>query len=380
MWYHGRSSSKSSKTKGSNLPPLSTGRIGRATSRNGLAWEKMSGEGSLSEDYPGVSLGLNAESWWGFDTAHVGLGQVLLPMSTPAIMTEGGVYLMYYMGGSFDETPLSMYLDDDKMVDTDVTIQGMKMKIGVAVSQDGNTWGRVEGDDPTGAAVVPFDKDDPNQSNLPDNVREELYCAWPEVVINDESANSEDKKKKLESFVMFYSTMTKDTKQKCIARATSPDGFRWTKQDICLLPSEPFDSEGCARCSILKHATYNTESGRWMDEKSGQTWTMYYEGIAKDGKHRICSATSYDSGITWTKHGTVLDVGSTESSWDINGVGSPHLIRLDDGSIRMYYTGQGADGGTAIGVAKTSAATDENSDIVEGKRIFEREQAEITFL
>ena len=84
MWYHGRSIGFDGESK---LPPLSTGRIGRAISRNGLHWVREE-VGRASEDMKGVSLGLNQESWWGFDTAHVGLGQVLLPMSTPAVMTE----------------------------------------------------------------------------------------------------------------------------------------------------------------------------------------------------------------------------------------------------------------------------------------------------
>jgi len=91
-------------------------------------------EGSESEDVSDVSLGLNQESWWGFDTAHVGLGQVMLPMSTPAIQSEGGVYIMYYMGGDGKETPVKAFMEG---VDTDATIKGMQMKIGVAVSQDG---------------------------------------------------------------------------------------------------------------------------------------------------------------------------------------------------------------------------------------------------
>ena len=140
-WYHGRGESFDGDNK---LPPLSTGRIGRATSRNGLHWVREE-LGSLSEDIEGVSLGLNKESWWGFDTAHVGLGQVLLPMSTPAVMTEGGVYLMYYMGGSFEETKLTQYLEQELDGFEDATIQGMNMKIGVALSQDGKTFGRVEG-------------------------------------------------------------------------------------------------------------------------------------------------------------------------------------------------------------------------------------------
>lgn len=72
MWFHGRSKDIEDDQ---SLPPLSTGRIGRATSLNGLQWEKTT-EGSLAEDVSDVSLGLNKESWWGFDTSHVGLGQV----------------------------------------------------------------------------------------------------------------------------------------------------------------------------------------------------------------------------------------------------------------------------------------------------------------
>ena len=46
-----------------------------------------------------------------------------------------------------------------------------------------------------------------------------------------------------------------------------------------------------------------------------------------------------------------------------------HLVRLDDGSQRMYYTGQGADGSTAIGIAKFDDSV--------GR--WAREQAEFTF-
>jgi hypothetical protein len=78
MWYHGRSQEMESGdgTATATLPPLSTGRIGRAVSKNGLIWEKQL-TGSFSEDAPDVNLGLNKESWWGFDTAHVGLGNVV---------------------------------------------------------------------------------------------------------------------------------------------------------------------------------------------------------------------------------------------------------------------------------------------------------------
>jgi len=314
MWYHGRSVDLQASEP--SLPPLSTGRIGRATSRNGLAWIKDE-SGSVSEDAPDVSLGLNKESWWGFDTAHIGLGNVLLPMSTPAVLSDAGVYLMYYHGGSHEETSTN-----DASNDTGAkTLKGLTMKVGVAISQDGISWGRVEGDDPTGACLVPFDKSDPNQRHdqSNSNIEEELYCGWPEVVL-DTKASDESR-----AFLMYYSTMTKDGKVKCIAQATSPDGFRWLKSGICIRPSlAGADGAGCARCCVLRDSEYDSNLGVWKELDS---WTMLYEGIsAEDGKHRILSAKSRD-GLQWTKQGVALDPREEAGAWDCAGVGSPHVLR-----------------------------------------------------
>ena len=382
MWYHGRTADIDEKSD--KLPPLSTGRIGRATSRNGLVWERCE-DGSLSEDMTGVALGLNAEEWWGFDTAHVGLGQVLLPMSTPAVMAEGGVYLMYYMGGSYEETPLSNYMPG--LDDETVKIQGMNMKIGVAVSQDGKTWGRVEGDDPSGAVMAPFSKDDPNMKvlsdmvdddNQPLNLEEELYCAWPEVVYNEWSSKKGNRKTK-HNFFMFYSSMTKDTLTKQINCAVSEDGFRWYKRGSCLKPTSgdetSLEDAGVARCAVVQHAIFDEDKNTWNEQP---LWIMLYEGISsKDNKHRIFMATSNDA-RTWEKRGLVLDVSSNDDAWDCMGVGSPHIIRLDDGTTRLYYTGQGPNGQTAIGVAKTPLSDILNKD-EEEQLLFQREQATIIF-
>jgi hypothetical protein len=302
------------------LPPLSTGRIGRATSRNGLHWVKDT-KGSRSEDMEGVSMGLNKESWWGFDTAHCGLGCVLLPMSTPAVLMDGGVYLKYYFGGSHDTSPISDFLDkqipEDARIMKDATIKGMTMKIGVAVSQDGITWGRVEGDDPSGACVAPFDKKDPNQQQPKGGktfqVEEELYCGWPEVVVSTQQQKA---------FSMYYSVMLKESKQKCIALAKSPDGFQWTKEGVCLRPDEDgLDAGGCARACVVKDTKFDGTKWKELD-----SFTMYYEGVSKaDNKHRIMRATSKD-GKTWSKQGLVFDVGASDQ-WDSEGVGSPHVIR-----------------------------------------------------
>jgi predicted GH43/DUF377 family glycosyl hydrolase len=369
-WYHGRNVEFDSDNK---LPPISTGRIGRATSRNGLHWVREE-VGSASEDIPGVSLGLNKESWWGFDTAHVGLGQVLLPMSTPAIMTDGGVYLMYYMGGNYEETPIGQYLDKAMKGAEEMTIQGMNMKIGVALSQDGVAFGRVEGDDPSGAIMAPYDASDTNMSYMTAlrdedgsriKLEEELYCAWPEVAFNNIPEKERDEGKAQKNFYMFYSTMVKATKEKAVGVAVSDDGFKWDKRGIAMRPSaDGMDDDGCSRCTVVRKAKY-TDDETWEGDDG---WYMLYEGVSsKDGKHRVMAAESNDL-RKWNKLGVILDVGD-EGHWDFNGVGAPHLLRLDDGTTRMYYTGQCADGNTAIGIAKC------DDDFTK----WTREQATITF-
>ena len=396
MWYHGRCQDLNSPDK--NLPPLSTGRIGRATSRNGVVWTKCPlGSGDEAHSPPGVSLGLNAESWWNFDTAHVGLGQVMLPMSTPAVLAEGGVYLMYYMGGTHEETSVGSYLEDPTAVPDDATIKGMNLRVGVAMSQDGLTWGRVEGDDPTGSIMAPYDKTDSNQrwmsaeagykddDGSPLYLDEELYVGWPEVVVHhigDDAANvmsinsfankakgASDKKPP--AFYMYYSTMLKDCKTKAIGCAVSEDGFRWFKRGTCLRPDEEgLDADGCARCTVIRKANFNEDKEIW---ENAPGWTMYYEGVSpEDGKHRVMAAESAD-GRNWEKIGVVLDVGNEEEGgWDFNGVGSPHMLRLDDGTVRMYYTGQGKDGHTSIGIAKVDGSEGATAK-------FTREQAQFSF-
>lgn len=281
---------------------------------------------------------------------------------------------MYYMGGSFEETPMVQYLDEEVKGLGDAKIQGMNMKIGVALSQDGIAFGRVEGDDPSGAIMAPYDESDPNMKYLKAsrdddgsrlNLEEELYCAWPEVVVNNIPEADREAGMANKNFYMFYSTMVKSTKEKAIGVAVSEDGFRWLKRGIAVRPdASEFDDAGCARCSVVRKAVY-TEDGSWADADG---WLMLYEGVCgKDGKHRVMAAESPDLRI-WTKHGIVLDVGD-DGSWDFGGVGAPHLLRLDDGTTRMYYTGQSVGGKTAIGVAKSN----------DGALNYIREQATVIF-
>ncbi|KAL3763152.1 hypothetical protein ACHAW5_004655 [Stephanodiscus triporus] len=390
------------------LPPLSTGRIGRATSRNGLAWRRDD-DGSVDSDAPGSCLGLNVESWYGFDTSHVGLGQVLLPMTSPSIRSsEGGVYVMYYMGGNYEVSDLATYLprrrrreddDDDsddlgKLVPNDAKLRGMKLRIGAAISQDGITWGRVEGDDPSGACMVPYDLGDVNNDDVViardpktgrlHEVEEELYCGWPEVIVNPVGPNEDARRGSGASadterinFYMYYSTMLKESGEKALACAVSNNGFAWSKAGTVRFVDDDDDDDGPtaldgggrARCNVVRRATLD-DDGTWVE---GRSWMMFYEGVSiEDGRHRILAAESDDL-REWRRLGLALDVGRKAGgeddidgdddddndddddvdAWDSRGVGSPHVIRLDDGYFRMYYTGEGSDGRTAIGVARS---------------------------
>ena len=87
---------------------------------------------------------------------------------------------------------------------------------------------------------------------------------------------------------------------------------------------------------------------------------MFYEGISKVDNTSIVSWLQI---VTWTKLGVALDVG----------VGSPHLIQLDDGTSCIYYTGQSRDGSTAIGVAMCDSHN--CVDLTQ----WTREQAQFTF-
>jgi hypothetical protein len=288
---------------------------------------------------------------------------------------------MYFMGGSHEESPVSNYLDgvesDDKQL-----VRGMRMKIGVALSQDGKSWGRVEGDDHTGACLGPYDLEDENNEDgmitddrgVKIDMDEELYVAWPDVMLNtyeNKNEKNEDGEYVVNEFLMFYTTCLKASKQQAIGLAVSEDGFRWSKRGIVMKPGTPgaMDAQGVARGTVSKTATFSTTTNTWVEDNDNAL-RMWYEGTDKDGKHRIMSAASMDGGRTWTKNeGVALDLPS-EGSWDEKSLSAPHILKMDDGTLRMYYVGRDNEGNTAVGVAKS---------LTEDGALFEREQAQVLF-
>jgi hypothetical protein len=201
------------------------------------------------------------------------------------------------------------------------------------------------------------------------------FQGWPEVIVNPVGPNENNKKGTGAStdpdrinFYMYYSTMYKDSREKALAVAVSNNGFAFSKAGAVRFVGgdgidDTLDGGGRARCNVVRRATLNENDGLWEEEEGNNSWMMFYEGVSiEDGRHRILAAESEDL-RTWRKLGLALDVGGRraggdggggEDAWDSRGVGSPHVIRLDDGYFRMYYTGEGADGRTAIGVARSA--------------------------
>jgi hypothetical protein len=112
-----------------------------------------------------------------------------------------------------------------------------------------------------------------------------------------------------------------------IAYATSADGISWTKHGMVLdigNPGEPDDT----------HVAYH-----WI-LKEGSLYKMWYSGLDEytpyGGIYRIFYATSAD-GLSWTKHGVVVDADSP------GGPGYPLTNRPcllnENGTYKMWYSG-----------------------------------------
>lgn len=121
------------------------------------------------------------------------------------------------------------------------------------------------------------------------------------------------------AYVMYYSGYDGSTYRIGRATAASHEG-PWTKYAsnpvLDLGTGGSFDDDGVAFARVL-----------YEPFDAGREYKMWYSGIsAADGKFRIGYAYSSD-GISWTKHGMVIDVGAG-GSWNDEGVGLPCPIKV----------------------------------------------------
>jgi len=322
MWYHGNSSQNSG----------SADSIGLAVSSNGIHWERGVGPVSSSGDVGSVMK--CGQDWWAFDTMSIRPGEVVV-MSSSKVRASSAVYWLYYSGFSSEKVD---YTDDDSLefslenperfcLDNANNGNVDKGKIfkslpGLAMSQDGRHWARIEGEHHSGAL---FDAGSEREWDS-------LFIAGPRVVFHGNS-----------DLRMYYHSFDVESGQFGIGIARSRDGINWMKLGKIIGGGKisSFDEFGAINACVVR----NKKDGRYL---------MAYEGVAAGGKRSIGLAVSPDGLRDWRRFQdeAVLE-SSVKDGWDNKGVGSPCLVQMD-GEVdewRLYYRGVGNEGRTGIGVA-----------------------------
>lgn len=287
LWYYGRDPTFDRMV---NLP---TGRCGLATSPDGIRWERTRGPLTMGSVFEPSS------DPYRFDNAHVGVSD---------IHKENDRYRIWYFGG--DQTTIEM-----KVTDRIRQAKGIRMQPGCAISGDGITWSRLEG--PYRGAFL-----EPGQPGEFDS----LFCAWPRVVKADDG-----------SYLMYYHTLDLASGF-TVGLASSPDGLDWEKRGPILGPGAAgsFDERGISCRHVIRH------DGRYL---------MFYQGANYSGYYCIGLAIS-DDGIHWSKDAESAAPGGPifchapkgSGRWDARAVGTPCVVKLGDGSFRLYYVGANEGG------------------------------------
>jgi hypothetical protein len=282
MWYYGRDPGFERRIT------LPTGRIGLATSTDGLRWERVPGPatlGAVFDPHPDPAR---------FDSSHVGIGD---------IWREGDLYWMWYFGGDHSLQKIGP-----------MEIKGFPMASGGAVSRDGLHWQRLEGPHRgamlAAGAAGEFD---------------EIMAAWPQVLPLADG-----------TWRMYYHGL--DRRQRyTMGWAESADRLYWRKRGPLLGPGATgrFDDAGVATRHILRF---------------GSDWVMFYEGCRKrpdspiEVDRQIGVATSCD-GLDWQRvdgpgrDGCVLEQAPAGSGrWD-HQLGCPWVVVMPDRTLRLYYIG-----------------------------------------
>lgn len=241
----------------------------------------------------------------------VELGCVTLPVNTDAVLTESGIFMCYYHGAdhNVDETGR----------------KGGKCSIGVAVSQDGMSFGRVEGENPDNSILLPSD--------------DEVSVMYPEVIFDTST----------KSFVMFYTAKLSDNTL-VIRTATGKDGFKWSK--------------------TLKTVARGSRAAVLSQKGGGKFFTLFYEN-----DNSIFSMTSEK--LVGAYENEKLELSAQEEE-DVISIGSPNLVRDFSGRVRMFYSTRFSDGSSKITLAERER--DEENDSQTAWKCTDIKQFELEFV
>ncbi|EIE20651.1 hypothetical protein COCSUDRAFT_30400 [Coccomyxa subellipsoidea C-169] len=330
MWYSGRLAGD----PGLDAVAAAAGSVGVASSRDGIEWTRGHGEiegarGAAKEGDVGRVLAPNAEDWWWLDTRHMTVSDVQVFSSDGT--AGGGVYWMFYSGSNFEPAAFCARF----------ALPVHRGRAGLALSQDGKNWARMEAAHHT-AAVLDAGAE---------GEWDAAFIGSPQVV----AVGPRDMR-------MFYHSFDASAQKFVIYVANMmfqlvQDGFSWKRQGPLFSggdDSAAFDGAGAAACHVVR-------------DFATKQWIMFYEGVARDNARSIGVAVS-ENGLSWRRLSRPVLKAGPPGAWDCGGVGSPCAVPMADGRWRLYYHGLRQKGGSASGVGL--ALTDkESSEEFEGVRV-----------
>ena len=322
MWYTGRSNS----CHDIDAVFPSSGSIGLAVSSDGITWSRGDGpisgaRGEARSRDVGKIIEPN-EDWWTHDTCHLFVSDVQI-LSSDSVSSSGGVYWCFYSGGDFESVDVP---DELKVTDECPSErEGLRLRPGLALSQDGRNFARIEGEHHSGAL---FDVGKPGEWD-------ELFIGGPQVL----SSGPKDMR-------MYYHSFDKRKGKYVVGVALSPDGFTWKKMGPIFEGApqdEPdaFDARGAGARCVVKD----------LDSK---LYFMFYEAFSNDNTRSIGLAVSKDGMTQWRRYPEpIVAPASNLDAWDCGSVGTPWAVSMSKGRWRLYYSGSQSQYGAweGIGVA-----------------------------
>jgi hypothetical protein len=222
--------------------------------------------------------------------------------------------------------------------------EGLRMRVGLAMSQDGRNFARIEGDHHTGAlldagggGLVGKQASSPASSSAAATATaaapwDGLYVSSPSVLVSGPSGEMR----------MYYTSFDAARGRFAVGLATSKDGLRWQRfspgAPVFEGTGQPWDSAGAASVQVVRDP--DDPRGRYL---------MFYEGVAADGSRSIGAVASADGVSGWTPlvaGAAALLAANADGgdAWDGGSVGAPCAVPMSGGKWRLYYAGRPAAG------------------------------------
>lgn len=263
---------------GGTKPFLPTGWNGYAESDDGIQWTKVAG--SLEKG----SILAPSNDPNDFDSLQTGIGDI--------VRVSDDCWYMFYFGSKLEEG----------------TMAGIHMRIGRAKSTDqGQTWEKL-------GMVLDYDPS------------EGLFCSWPRAIVPDDGSKP---------WQMIYHSFD-GQKWRVYGATSTNEGASWERRGLLMKGAE--DDDEAWDCSGIGTRSITP----WRDGL-----LMMYEAVDKTGTHRIGAAYCDDSNAEgpWkpTEDGPLLEPGQSPlaDDWTNLVVGTPYVLSMPDGSLRMYYVSRG---------------------------------------